>query len=275
MIFCHFQTRVLAERDTPSRLSISTDLGLSTVQVERVVSGWKFPGGEILTDDQITVINEDENGCYRLLEGGLQKVEAYSTFTDRYYSLYPTPNAPTMLISGIPMHRIKDMTPDEDTRNKLCALGTPYGRVLDTAVGLGYTAISAARTADLVVTIEFDPVVLSICRVNPWSQALFSNPKIHILIGDSAELAACFPDESFSAIIHDPPMFNLAGQLYSQDIYKDFHRILTSRGRLFHYIGNPDSRSGASVGRGVVSRLRRAGFSVKPKPRAFGILAGK
>lgn len=275
MIFSHYQTRILAEKDTPSIHSISADLGLSTVHVERYASGWQFTTGEVLTDNQVGVINEDENGCYKLVSDELEKVEAFSTYTNRYYSLYPTPKAPTMLISGIPMHRIKEITPVEDTRNKLQALGTPYGWVLDTALGLGYTAIRAAQTADHVVTIEFDPVVLSICRLNPWSQRLFTDPKISILIGDSAELTAGFPDETFSAIIHDPPMFNLAGQLYSQDIYTNFNRILTSKGRLFHYIGNPDSRSGASAGRGVISRLRRAGFTVIPKPRAFGVLAHK
>jgi len=275
MIFSHYQTRILAEKNTPSTQAISTDLGRSTVQVQRSTSGWQFPTGEVLTQDHVKVINEDENGCYRLVGEMLEKVEAFSTYTNRYYSLYPTPKAPTMLISGIPMHRVKDLTPVEDTRNKLKALGKSYGRVLDTALGLGYTAIRAAQTADQVVTVEFDPVVLSICRLNPWSQALFINPKISILIGDSAKLAAGFPDESFNAIIHDPPMFNLAGQLYSQEIYTHFHRILTSKGRLFHYIGNPDSRTGASVGRGVVNRLRRAGFAVTPKPRAFGVLAKK
>jgi predicted methyltransferase len=44
---------------------------------------------------------------------------------------------------------------------------------------------------------------------------------------------------------------------------------------LFHYIGNPESRSGATVGRGVVERLEAVGFSVKPKGSAFGVLAKK
>jgi hypothetical protein len=70
-------------------------------------------------------------------------------------------------------------------------------------------------------------------------------------------------------------MFNLAGHLYSGALYTTFHEILKSNGRLFHYIGNPDSRMGASIGRGVVKRLRRSGFSVTPKPKAFGVLAQK
>lgn len=275
MIFSHFQTRPLAEKDAPSIVTLSADLGLSTIQAERVSSGWRFPTGEILTFVQVEVINEDENSCYHLTGDGLEKIEAFSAMTNRYYSLYPTPKAPTMLISGIPMHRIKGTTPYEDTRQKMQALGKPYGLVLDTATGLGYTAIQAAATADRVVTVEYDPAVLTICRLNPWSQVLFTDPKISILIGDSAALVSCFPEDKFNAIIHDPPMFNLAGQLYSQEIYEDFYRILKAKGRMFHYIGNPDSRSGAGVGRGVVSRLHRAGFTVRSKERAFGVLARK
>jgi hypothetical protein len=126
-----------------------------------------------------------------------------------------------------------------------------------------------------VITVEFDPAVLVICRMNPWSRALFTDPRIVQLIGDSADLALAFPDETFNAILHDPPMFNLAGQLYSGALYREFFRILKPNGRLFHYIGNPDSRTGASVGRGVVERLRKAGFNVTPKAKAFGVLARK
>jgi len=265
MIFSHYQTRPLAEKNTLPVMPLSTDLGLSTVQVERTKEGWRLPGGQVLTFSQIKI----------MVNGSLQKVEAFSEYTSRYYSLYPTTKAPSMLISGIPMHRVKETTPVEDTNQKIKALGKPFGLVLDTATGLGYTAIQAANTANRVITIEFDPVVLSICRANPWSQSLFSNPKIDVIIGNTADLVPCFEDETFNAIIHDPPTFNMAGHLYSGEIYQAFFRILTSRGRMYHYIGDPDSRSGASIGRGVVDRLRQVGFTVTPKERAFGVLAKK
>jgi uncharacterized protein len=274
-ILSHFQTRPLADKTALDEVRLSLDLGLSTVDVQRKENFWLLPDGQHLTDDQVATVNEEENGCFILENDTFQKVEIFSEFTNRYYSLMPTPKAPTMLISGIPMHRIKDTTPDVDTKQKIKALGKPYGRILDTATGLGYTAIKAAQTASEVVTIEFDPAVITICRLNPWSQELFTNPKINQLIGDSADLVPTFPDNTFNAIIHDPPMFNLAGQLYSGALYREFFRILKTNGRLFHYIGNPDSRHGAGVGRGVVERLRKAGFSVSPRADAFGILAQK
>lgn len=275
MIFSHYQTRPLSSSNASAIMPLSTDLGLTTLKAERTPEGWLLPDGQILTYTQVDLINEEENGCFSLADSELHKVEAFSAITNRYYSLMPTPKSPTMLISGIPMHRIKNTTPLEDTSEKIRALAKPYGRILDTTTGLGYTAILAARTAEEVITIEFDPVVLNICRQNPWSSELFSNPKIVKLVGDSYDLADQFEDEHFNAVIHDPPTFNLAGHLYSKAIYDTFYRILKANGRLFHYIGNPKSKSGASVGRGVVERLRQAGFKVTPKPRAFGVLAEK
>jgi predicted methyltransferase len=40
-------------------------------------------------------------------------------------------------------------------------------------MGLGYTAIQAAQTALEVVTIELEPTVVEVCRLNPWSQSIY------------------------------------------------------------------------------------------------------
>ncbi|MBW6466289.1 MAG: methyltransferase domain-containing protein [Brevefilum sp.] len=274
IILSHYHIEPLTIRDM-STTSLSLDLGKSSVVVHREGANWVLPDGQVLRPAHLEAITADKNGCFLFTDGELEKIQAYSPRTDRYYSLMPTPSAPTMLISGIPMHRIKDTTPLEDTRHKLKALGKPSGRVLDTATGLGYTAIQAARSAALVVTVEFDPAVLDICRRNPWSADLFTSPNIQPLIGDSADLVPTFPDECFDAVIHDPPTFALAGQMYAGEMYRHLYRILKPGGRLFHYIGNPDSRYGATTSRGVVIRLRSAGFRVTPKERAFGVLAVK
>ena len=71
-------------------------------------------------------------------------------------------------------------------------------------------------------------------------------------------------------------MFKLAGHLYSTDFYREVHRVLKANGRLFHYIGDPKSKSGRSVTKGVITRLYDAGFKrVKPWPQAFGVIALK
>jgi predicted methyltransferase len=146
--------------------------------------------------------------------------------------------------------------------------------VLDTATGLGYTAIEAARTAERVITIELDPAGLEIARQNPWSRALFDNPRIEQIVGDAFEEVRCLPDLLFSRVIHDPPALSLAGELYSGAFYRELHRVLRRNGRLFHYIGDPESASGRNTTRGVLRRLQEAGFTrVARRPEAFGVVA--
>ena len=81
-------------------------------------------------------------------------------------------------------------------------------------------------------------------------------------------------DAAFDRILHDPPVLELAGDLYGGAFYQQLRRVLAPRGRLFHYVGNPDSPSGSRVSRGVVRRLEEAGFQdVRLQPDAFGISA--
>jgi hypothetical protein len=176
------------------------------------------------------------------------------------------------------MHRIKGVDPHRDTQRKIRTLAPVAGRVLDTCTGLGYTAIEASKQAavEQVITIELDPTVLEVARLNPWSRSLFENPKIQQVVGDAFEEIEEFEDGRFTRIVHDPPMFSLAGELYSGEFYRHLYRVLARKGRLFHYVGDPDSRSGRNVTRGVVRRLQEAGFGrVVRKPRAFGLVAYK
>ncbi len=274
----HYQAASLlkARRSGAGQAQASPDLGLTTVSAALDRAGVVFPGFDPLPWDQVEAIREAENNCFSVEAGEARKIAAFSELTNRVYSLYPTASAPTMLISGIPMHRIKGSDPHRDTLAKVAALKPLAGRVLDTATGLGYTAIQAARTAEEVVTIELDPTALEIARLNPWSRELFGEPRITQLIGDSFDVVEAFEDGSFDRILHDPPTMVLAGHLYGQDFYEELYRVLRTGGRLFHYIGDPDSRQGSSQTRGVVKRLRAAGFTrIWPKPRAFGVVAQK
>jgi predicted methyltransferase len=181
-----------------------------------------------------------------------------------------------MLLAGFFMHRVKGSDPMRDTEAKLATLRPVMGTVLDTATGLGYTAIAAARTTFEVTTIELDPTVLEIARRNPWSSELFERPNIRQLVGDAAALVRDMPAASVDRIIHDPPVLALSGDLYGLAFYRELARVLRPGGRLFHYVGRPDSASGAKVGRGVARRLSDAGFArVTPAPTAFGYVAEK
>jgi predicted methyltransferase len=254
----------------------SPDLGLTQTHVQLEAGGVIFPDGKRLSWKAIEEIDDNRTVCFAVMGNQVEKIQCFSETFGRFYSLMPTEVAPTLLISGIPMHRIQGVTPDQDTRVKVRTIAPLTGPVLDTATGLGYTAIEAARTAEHVVTIELDPVVLDVARLNPWSRPLFEDPKIEQMVGDSFEVVQTFEDETFARILHDPPMFSLAGDLYSGECYQHLFRILKRKGRLFHYIGDLESRSGRNVVKGVVRRLQEVGFSrIVRKPEAFGVVAYK
>jgi predicted methyltransferase len=260
-------------------VAVSLDLGLTTDVVAIEPTRAVLPNGWWLDPEQLAEIADHEAACYAIrAPGKAERIECFSEALSRHYSLYPTAGAPTILIAGFSMHRIKGTDPWRDTLAKVHAAAPLRGRVLDTSTGLGYTAIETARAPGVpeVVTIELDPTTLAIARDNPWSRPLFADPKITQLIGDSYEIVAGFPDDAFSRIIHDPPIFSLAGELYSGAFYRELFRILRRGGRLFHYIGSLESKGGAGVARGVIRRLGESGFvRIERRQEAFGVVARK
>ena len=278
IVLSHHQAMLLlrARQAREESVLVSLDLGLTTAEVsleqERVV----FSAGAWLLWESVEEVVENESVCYTIEENDVVKIQRFSEALNRFYSLMPTNGAPTLLVSGIPMHRIKGTDPYRDTLAKIRTIAPISGRVLDTCTGLGYTAIEAAKTADEVITIELDPAVLEVARLNPWSRRLFEDARIRQVVGDSYEEVQELEDGSFSRIIHDPPMFSLAGDLYSAETYRHLYRILKPKGRMFHYVGDLSSRSGRNVTRGVVRRLQEAGFSrIVRRPEAFGLVAYK
>ncbi|MFK7803542.1 MAG: spermine synthase [Anaerolineae bacterium] len=282
-VLSHYQVRPLlkqrAEAESQTiEVKTSFDLGISQSTATLGAEGLLYADLAPIIWADLELISAEENAVFEIFDDGeVQKVSTFSEELQRSYSLFPTLSAPTMLVSGITMHRIVDCDPHQDTLNKIKAFdGPPTGNVLDTTMGLGYTAIQAARTAASVTTIEIDPAVVEICRLNPWSQGLFEKENIKRHLGHSWDVIETFKASSFSTITHDPPMFNMAGELYSLEFYKELHRVLGQRGKLFHYIGNPNSKSGARTTRGVIKRLKEAGFNrVLGREQAFGVLAIK
>ena len=257
-------------------MEISPDLGLTTTIVTLTPEGVVFPQGERLDWQSIAKISNSKVNCYIIENDTIRPVQVFSEYTNRVCSLMPTRGAPSMLIAGFVMHRIKDIDPMQDTRRKIATISPVVGRVLDTATGLGYTAIEASKTAGEVVTIELDPGVQQIARLNPWSQALFHTSKIQQLMGDAFEVVQTFEDESFSRVIHDPPTLSLAGELYSGAFYQQLYRVLKRGGRLFHYIGDPGSKASGGSTKGALRRLQEAGFTrVTRRPEAYGVVAYK
>lgn len=270
--------RLLAARGRgDDTATISTDLNKTRTEARLDAEGAAFGDPEQRVGWE-TVVHMSRHGhrCYQIGEDGApETVTVYSETTARQCSLYALEDgAPTMMLAGFPMHRIKNTDPWADTLAKLAAASPVSGRVLDTTMGLGYTAIGAAPSALSVTTIELDPGVVEIARRNPWSADLFDNPRIERRIGDATQVVPTFPEGSFDLVLHDPPTVQLAGELYGEPFYRALLRVLSRRGRLFHYVGSPDSRQGAILTKGVVRRLKEAGFArVQPERGAFGVVA--
>lgn len=279
MILSHYQATPLlrARKAGQEQVRTSIDLSLTQTVAELTDEGVALPDGRIVPWAAVEEAEENETGCFAIEDGRVEKMQAFSETTGRVVTLYPTPGAPTILLSGTPMHRIKGSNPYQDTLTKLRAIGTISGRVLDTCTGLGYTACQASRkNTREVITIEYDPAVLEVARQNPWSKELFESEKIVQLEGDASELIRDFPDEWFDYVIHDPPQFALAGELYSSEFYRQLLRVLARGGRVFHYLGDPESRMSGNVTRSAVRRLKEVGFGhIIAHPEAFGVVAAR
>lgn len=274
--FIQIEQLLQAKKQRLATAVTSPDLGISEVSVALSEQGITFPEGELLSWQDAEKIKKADNNCFIIEDHDIRAIQYFSDYTNRMCSLLPTRRTPTMVIAGFTMHRIVDIDPMQDTLKKVATILPITGRVLDTATGLGYTAIEAAKTAEQVITIELDPGAQEIARQNPWSRALFNNPKIQQVMGNAYEVVPTFEDDYFTRIIHDPPVFSLAGELYSGAFYRELYRVLKRGGRLFHYIGNLDSKSAGTVTRGALKRLQEAGFSrVVRRPEAFGVVAYK
>lgn len=198
-----------------------------------------FPQQNLLESDKRTIL---------IYEGNSWKPwQLFSQETQKLYKMIfvATNSPPTIEISGIKMHLTENSNPTEDTKNKLKSLGTLNGVVLDTCMGLGYTAIEAARSSDvkMVISCEADQNVYRMSQQNPWSNDLFKNPKIKPETIPVEECIKTIPDEYFAAVIHDPPRFALASQLYAEKFYHQLFRILYRGGRMYHYTGDPNKRT--------------------------------
>jgi len=191
------------------------------------------------------------------------------------YKLIPTEDYPALMIDGILMHRVKQTTPKRDAEEKVKILGIKKGKILDICTGLGYTAIAAARAGDIVITIESDENVIKIAKNNKCSKDLFENEKIKLIIGDARVEVEKFDENFFDYIIHDPPTLSMAGELYSENFYKNLYKILKRDGRMFHYISHPGKMANKSIEKGIIKRLKDVGFEIKIYKHISGVVCIK
>jgi len=192
-----------------------------------------------------------------------------SRFSGSLIKLVPSAwGAPTFEIDGIKMLPTAKESPFEDARRKV-ALIEPRGKtVLDTCGGLGYFAACCIE-ADVarIHSFEKNADVLWLRMLNPWSpdpDAPAVGGRLQLAHADVSQAIERIADASVDALLHDPPRFGIAGELYSQMFYDQLARVLRRGGRLFHYTGSPNKlTSGRDVPREVEKRLEKAGFKAR------------
>jgi uncharacterized protein len=261
---------MLAARDGGHRRWCgSLDLGRTTDEVDLEAECWHwrgiaYPYSAKLKDR--TIYHWDGDAF-----------ESVSRYSGSLIKLVPTTwGAPTFEIDGIKMLPTSKESPIDDAQRKV-ALVDPRGKaVLDTCGGLGYFA-GCCLEADVahVRSFEKNADVLWLRTLNPWSpdpDAASTVGRLDLSHGDVSEAIFDIPDASFDALLHDPPRFGIAGELYSQAFYQQLARVLKRGGRLFHYTGSPNRlTSGRDVPREVAKRLEAAGF--KAQLALDGVLA--
>ena len=189
-----------------------------------------------------------------------------SRYAGSLIKLVPTEwGAPTFEIDGIKMLPTSRESPVDDARRKV-ALVDPRGKVvLDTCGGLGYFAACCLEAGvSRIQSFEKNPDVLWLRTINPWSPdpaSAASGGRLELAHADVSQAIAQIGDASVDALLHDPPRFGIAGELYSQVFYDQLARVLRRGGRLFHYTGSPNKlTSDRDVPREVARRLEKAGF---------------
>jgi uncharacterized protein len=256
----HEVLRAAARNGTPS-VECSLDLERSSTAVEVSAAHWSWRGTRYPFLDAC----RDRTIYYWAAEA----FRPVSRYTNSLIKLVPTEwGPPTFEIDGIKMLPTAKVSPYADAERKVGMIRPRGKTVLDTCGGLGYFASWCVQgQVARVQSYEKNPDVIWLRGLNPWSPsagAEFAAPGVGLTLvtADVALAIATLPDQSFDAVLHDPPRFGIAGELYSQVFYDHIARVLRPRGLLFHYTGTPNKlTSGRDVPNEVATRLRQAGFS--------------
>ena len=216
------------------------------------------------------------DGKFLYAEVGGDRIKL-ALFDGRYYKLRLFNNVPILEIDGVRMHLVKDFeTPLDFAKEIVKELKIKKGNVLDSCMGLGYAAIEASKKADSVITCEISRAVINLAQWNPFSDKLFTDEKIVVMNGDAVDLIADFESETFSYVIHDPPRFSHAPELYTKEFYKQLFRVCKKGARIFHYVGSVGAKKGRNIANGVEKRLKESGFkNISYSKKLQGLFASK
>lgn len=271
------RTLLKAREEGLRTVALVYNLGLSRAIVELTNDGAVIEGRTV-SYDELRLALRDEDALF-IVEPHSRLRKAILYAEDRFYKLRKVveDGAPTLEISGVPIHRLEGTRPWEDAIQKVSLARIEKGaKVLDLCTGLGYTAIASIMSgASEVWTVEKDVNVLRMAEANPWSKGL-EDARIVKVLGDVSKVVPELSDRGFMAIIHDPPSITQAPELYAAELYEEMYKLLEGGGRLVHFVGPTISRTrGMDLIQAISKRLRSIGFTVKVDKELMGIVATK
>lgn len=239
-----------ALKNRKKEAAVSLDLGKTLTKVQLAEEGPLIEGSIII----LPKIRDKDKSCYLIKGKIVEKMQYSSPETGEFYKLIPTSGRPLLQISGTSMHKQPFIERIEKEKLK--------GNILDAGTGLGYTAMTAAKTAKQVTTIEHDPTVLELQKLSPWSQELFTRKNITLVEGDVTQLVRNALKESFDTIIYDAGTPRSSGLFFSTEHYAETYRVLKRNGKLYHYLPRPQIEQGRDFAKAVIKRLEELGLNL-------------
>jgi predicted methyltransferase len=243
-----------ALRAGQSTLQCSLDLQRSVSTVELRADHWRW------REEEFPYLKSCKERTIYHWDGS--QFAPIARYSGALIKLVPTEwGPPTFEIDGIKMLPTAKISPYADAERKVGLIQPRAKQILDTCGGLGYFAAwCLAGQAVQIRSFEKNPSVTWLRSLNPWSPT--SDDRLTLSEGDISQQILTLPSASFDAVLHDPPRFGIAGELYSQAFYEQLARVIKPRGKLFHYTGSPNKlTSGRDVPNEVSKRLRLAGFA--------------
>lgn len=244
-----------------TQLSLSFDLGKTTEPV-LVNQKEKFALIREQKIDFSELKKTKEETFYTIVEGKVLAIEMFGEDTNLYYKLKPTIDWPTIMLSSVPMHRFKTISPKTSAELMVKEISPVCGVILDCCCGLGYTSIIEAQkeACEKVIVFEKDKNVLKMAEYNPYSDELFTNKKINLIHDSVYEGIKEIKSNSVDRILHDPPTTSFGKELFSLEFYLELYRVLKSKGILYHYCPNPGKTKGTEYWPTIQKLLIKAGF---------------
>ena len=239
-----------AMKNKRKEVAVSLDLGKTIVKIPLTEEGPTIEGNTI----KLPKIRDKDKSSYLIKGKSIEKMQYMSEYTGEFYKLIPTSGRPLLQISGTSMH--KQPFVERIKKDQL------RGNVLDEGTGLGYTAMEIAKTAKQVTTIEHDPTIVILQKLNPWSQELFTRKNIICIKGDAPEFITTVPKESFDNIIYDAGTPRASGTFFSTENYAETYRVLKRNGKIYHYLPQPQVKQGRDFAQEVIKRFLELGFTI-------------